>query len=288
MSTELTLSQSKSTIIIAAYNEASIIRATIRSLVENTELNHYQILVICNGCSDNTEDIIRNEFHTVFCYSIPQASKSLAIRYAESLAPGFPRLYLDADIELNAGDAIALIDFAKKQSAAALIVPASKLDTEQSQNTVKRFYRVWYDTPYVQQLGFGAGAYLLNQLGRDRFTDWPELIADDGFIRSQFLKHEIHVLEQYKVKVKAPKDIFSLIKVKARSKRGNIELKRYLDQHNSFRKESKRTTLKHTLQVRSSLCDRLVYLFVNLTALTLAKWQSLIGFKAWPRDNSNR
>ena len=280
-----TVSPNIATVIIAAYNEASLIRSTLSALIHND--NHYQVLVICNGCNDNTEDIIKREFNNVLCYSIPQASKSLAIRYAESLNPGFPRLYLDADIQLNAVDAIALIQYAKARSDPALVVPASYIDKQKCHRLVKRFYRAWYQTSFVQELGFGAGAYLLNKSARDRFDIWPELIADDGFVRSQFNTQEIHVLAKYKTYVKAPKDIFSLINVKTRSKLGNIELNNYLDRSGTSRSQKLPIKRPQTL-TKSNKLDKLVYLVVNLIALTLAKWQSFTGFKSWSRDNSNR
>ena len=284
-------SPTKATIIIAAYNESSVIRHTLQSLLKNQPINNFQILVICNGCSDNTEHIIQNEFNTVLCHTIPQASKSLAIRYAESLNPGFPRLYLDADIALRSTDATSLIQYAENQPDAALIIPSSLVDTQHCDALVKRFYRAWYNTPFVRQLGFGAGTYLLNQAARSRFHIWPELIADDGFIRSQFLSQEIHVLKQHQVRVKAPKNTNTLIKVKARSKLGNIELREYLSSTPLTKLTVKKTLKRKTHSpntLRSSTLDALVYFAVNVCALILAKWQYFTGSRSWSRDNSNR
>lgn len=282
-----TLSSSKATIIIAAYNEASLIRSTLNALLSDKKNDYYQVLVICNGCTDNTEKIIHDEFETVLCHSIPQASKSLAIRYAESLKPGFPRLYLDADIELNAVDAVDIIRYTQNRTNAALVIPASSIYTKNSDYFVRCFYRAWYNTFFVQQLGFGAGAYLLNKAARSRFDLWPELIADDGFIRSQFDTQETHVLSQYQVRVKAPKNLLSLIKVKSRSKLGNIELDKYLStkgSENSLKNTKELIDKKNT----TNSFDKFIYRLINITALTLAKWHSFTGFKSWSRDNSNR
>lgn len=285
------LSSSKPTVIIAAYNEASVIRNTLSLLTDGENQNRYQIMVVCNGCTDNTDEIIQQEFESVFYYSIAQASKALAIRHAESFKPGFPRLYLDADIELATEDAVALFDVAGNQENASLIIPGSQVNTLHCQTIVKRFYRVWYTTPFVQQLGFGAGAYLLNRSGRNRFTEWPELIADDGFVRSQFHISEICVSNRHQVQVKAPRNICTLIRVKARSKLGNIELKHYLKGITRNITSENSTTKKHVLtatKFSTRKVDKLVYFFVNLTALIIAKWQFFTGYKSWSRDNSNR
>jgi glycosyltransferase involved in cell wall biosynthesis len=279
------------TIIIAAYNESSVIRQTLARLEENNLLDQYQILVVCNGCTDNTEEIVRNEFSNVHCHSIPNASKALAIRHAESLNPGFPRLYLDADIILSAEGAASLIALIRDQESAALLIPSSKILTSSSSTAVQRFYRYWYSTRHVQDSGYGAGTYLLNQQGRARFGRWPDLVADDAFIRSQFSFDEIRLEKSINVDVKAPKNLCSLIKVKTRSKFGNIELKAYLENgqtENRNHKTNKDPRPLLSTGDSANGCDRIAYILVNLVALGMAKWQLVNGKKKWLRDNSNR
>lgn len=289
--TNHTPSSTKATIIIAAYNEASVIRETLQQLHRAHAPSSYQILVICNGCTDDTEKIIHDEFQNVLCHSLKKSSKALAIRHAESLNPGFPRLYLDADINLSAADADRFISKARDHELEALLIPSSKVTTTQCSTMVKAFYRAWYNTPHVQTFGYGAGAYLINQAGRDRFGLWPELVADDAFIRSQFRTEETHLIQSIKVGVKAPKTLWSLIKVKARSKFGNLELKAY-SKHIRVNDENNETT--RIANTKSSAIaplqpgDKLIYLMINLIALSLAKWQFIRGKNRWFRDNSNR
>ncbi len=278
------------TIIIAAYNEASTIQNTLTTLTDSTStvsgISTFQILVICNGCSDNTAELVTQNFPQVHCYSIEQASKALAIQTAESLNPGFPRLYLDADIELSNANALTLFSLASNTQSAALFIPSSVTIKDQSSVLVRRFYSAWQKTPYTKVLGYGAGAYLLNSAGRKRFNVWPELIADDAFVRSQFSTEEIQIVAECKVLVKAPKDLRSLIAVKARSKRGNLELKRYFELNSSNKydhKQGKRHRLSPT-----NTPNIIVYILVNLIALAIAKAQHLTGSKKWLRDQSNR
>jgi len=58
------LSSSKATIIIAAYNEERIIHTTLSHL-ESGNSNAFQIVVVCNGCTDKTSSIIKNEFPSI-------------------------------------------------------------------------------------------------------------------------------------------------------------------------------------------------------------------------------
>jgi len=278
---ELALSSDKATIIIAAYNESKNIQKTLSHLLTEA-VDSYQILVVCNGCTDDTENLVRS-FKNVHCHSLQQASKALAIQYAESLNPGFPRLYLDADIELSSLDARTLFDAANKHLQAALIIPSSKLIDKHSSTLVKRFYRHWYQTPYVQQSGYGAGAYLINKAGRKRFGQWPELIADDAFVRHHFNFDEIHIVTSVHTYVLAPKTIWSLINIKTRSKLGNMELKAYLRE----RPSNKLISIADTTS-SFNWFDSTIYAFVNVVALYRAKWHFLLGIKKWHRDNSNR
>ena len=216
----------------------------------------------------------------------------MAIRYAESLNPGFPRLYLDADVHLSAKDADRLISIIGDKDTATLMIPSSTIVTANSTALVKSFYRYWYTTPYVKRSGYGAGTYLLNALARRRFNIWPELVADDAFIRSQFSFNEIHLETSIKVKVKAPRTLWSLLKVKTRSKIGNLELNAYFKSNPQPRDKSQAVSNgPNTISTNTdslSLYDCILYQLLNAAALGLAKWQFMIGKKIWHRDNSNR
>ncbi len=291
---------SKPCIIIAAYNEASVIKDTLASLHTNGAINHYQLLVVCNGCTDETDSVIRTHFPHVLRFNLTHPSKALAIRYAESLNPGFPRIYLDADITLTALNAHTLIELAKSQKQPCLLIPSSDLISTHSTALVKSYYRTWYKTPHVQQSGFGAGTYVINKIGRDGFGEWPELIADDAFVRLQFASDHVNVTQKAKVAVKAPKTLWSLIKVKSRSKLGNLELNAYMSQNSSQQLESNSVNKPPQRIANSGVSeqsvtsisykwyDKGVYLTINLVALMMAKWQFLTGYRTWQRDESNR
>ncbi len=281
----------KASIIIAAFNEAKVIKNTLEKLCRRDALDAYNVIVVCNGCTDNTEVIVRNNFPKVTCHSLPYASKARAIHYAESLNPGFPRLYLDADISLTATDASSLIDKSNQNANPHLIIPRSQIDTSKSSSLVKCFYRAWYQTPYVKKLGFGAGTYLINQAGRKRFEEWPELMADDGFIRSQFCVSEILIAEQQYVSVKTPKSIWSLIRTKTRSKLGNLELRSYLNQHSTGSNFLKLTPLSDAQRLpfdQINWYDWIVYYSVNVVAMVYAKWHHITKQKHWYTDQSSR
>jgi len=276
------LSKQKPTIIIAAYNEENNIAKLLNALGSGKS-ESFQILVVCNGCTDNTENIVNQDFPAVILEVSKIASKSLAIRHAESLNPGYPRLYLDADISINAEQAEILFQ-SIDQDKKALFVPSSKTDTQLSDFFVKKYYEAWYSTDFVKQQGFGCGCYLLNEASRQEFELWPELVSDDGFLREIY--SEIIIINKVCVTVSAPKTLRSLLKIKTRSKYGNMELKKFISNDKNIQKIIKKRPQSTLLS--ASLHQSLIYYFVNTYAKLAAHWNILTGSFKWHRDNSNR
>ena len=278
----------KATVIIPAHNEAHSITACLKALGSGKNQS-FQIVVICNGCTDKTEEVIKNEFPQVCVFNLPQASKSLAIRFAESKNPGFPRVYMDADILFNEDLISEFIRNIEEQDEDFLTIPKSHALTKKSSVLVKKYYEAWYSTKYVKQFGFGSGVYALSESARSRFNEWPELIADDGFVRTQFGAKEIKVLNQVMVLVTAPKTLIQLIKIKARSKLGNLQLRDYLRHQTVLKKYENQED--HVVEIHSekrSLAQYFSYFLVNSCALVYAKLLYRKGDFSWLRDESSR
>ena len=64
-------------IIIPAHNESSALRV-IAALIPNGEKPGYEVIVVCNGCSDDTADVARG-FSNVRVLEIAEASKPAAL-----------------------------------------------------------------------------------------------------------------------------------------------------------------------------------------------------------------
>jgi glycosyltransferase involved in cell wall biosynthesis len=270
-------------VIIPAYNEEKIISRCLESLGSGLTRD-FQIIVVCNGCTDKTAEVVESSFPNIHLLSLLKGSKSLAIRSAESKKPGFPRIYLDADILLNVEGIKELISIAMGQKAQHLIIPKSHINYNESHHLVKQYYDAWYSTDFVQRLGFGAGTYVLSERARNRFGEWPELIADDGFLRTRFSIDEIDIVEHVCEEVQAPKTLRQLIQIKTRSKLGNKQLKNYL---NTAKKERNGKNFK---TIKLSLFDIVSwnYFVVNSLASISAWWRYQLGDYSWLRDKSTR
>ena len=87
-------------IIIPAYNEAKYIRETLHS-IKNQTYQNYEIIVVANGCTDATEEILKKrENDRVRHLSLPKANVSVARNAGALNAKGNLLLFLDADTKL--------------------------------------------------------------------------------------------------------------------------------------------------------------------------------------------
>src|ERR1044071_1194081 len=92
---ELAQSDSKvvASIVIPAHNEGAVIRRLLRSLPEVVDAGRLEVIVACNGCTDDTADIARRHGAKVVEISTP--SKIAALNAADDIAVAYPRLYVD-------------------------------------------------------------------------------------------------------------------------------------------------------------------------------------------------
>jgi glycosyltransferase involved in cell wall biosynthesis len=94
-------------VVIPACNEEKYIEATLNSLKQQ-EFRDYETIVVCNGCTDNTETIAKKQENTQII-SFKEANVSKARNIGASKANGKVLLFLDADSTLET-DALSKIN----------------------------------------------------------------------------------------------------------------------------------------------------------------------------------
>lgn len=87
------------TIIVPAHNEATVIKPCLDSLVQQAGVD--QIIVACNGCTDQTAEIVRTHYPQVTCLDLAIPSKVNALNEAEQHVKSWPVFYIDADTRLS-------------------------------------------------------------------------------------------------------------------------------------------------------------------------------------------
>jgi len=208
-------------VVIPAHNEAGVIGRTLRPLASAARSGRLEVIVVCNGCSDDSAAIAAG-FDGVRVLETSVASKSAALNLGDEAATAWPRLYLDADIDITPG-AIAAV-FAELDDVTLLAArPRFLYDTSGASPLVRAYYRARSRMPAMAASLWGAGAYAVDRSGHDRIGVFPPLIADDLFVDTSFSTHEKSVVSSQPVKVRTPRSVGTLVLVLTRQRRGNSE-----------------------------------------------------------------
>lgn len=275
-------------IVIPAHNEASVISRCLRQLAQAAESAvKLEVIVICNGCSDNTAEIVRS-FDQVMCIETNIASKTHALNLGDKEASWFPRFYLDADIGLSMDD-ISKVVAAMAESHALAAAPSVQMDLMDSSWLVRSYYDIWCNLPYCKEGMIGAGVYVLSKAGRERFVDFPDVLSDDVFIRDLFTAEERLGVKNAVSIISAPTTLSGLIKIKTRGRLGLYELKSRFPELMKNEGKTYGVALKELLWKVSLWPKALVYLGINIITRVRARQQSKTkGFAHWERDESSR
>lgn len=264
-------------VVIPAHNEAAVIERTLAPLAPLAARGSIEVVVACNGCTDRTAAVAAG-FDGVRVVEVPEASKTAALNAADRVAERWPRLYLDADIEVPAPALRDLFALLRSETVPAAR-PPFVYDVRAASPLVRSYYRARRRLPGTTGSLWGAGAYALTEKGRARFGEFPPVTADDLFVDSLFGPDETQVIDTVPVVVRAPRDLTGLLAVLRRTYRGNAEL-------------SVRTTSRGTLSelVRSATgprraVDAATYAALALTARVLRRRPTAAP---WERDSSSR
>lgn len=277
-------------VVIPAHNEASGILDCLRPLVALGPSLPLEIVVAANGCDDDTVALARTQ-PGVRVLDLPEPSKVAALNAADEVATVFPRIYLDADVQLDE-PALRGIVSALTTDEPRLAAPSVHYDTRGADPVVARYYRVFVELPSARSSTVGRGVYAVSEAGRARFTRFPDLQGDDLFVNRLFSPEERVVTPGFST-VRTPRLWRDLLRVRTRLAAGNAELARAregevgaLSQTHDFSR-----TAGATLRALATLVARrprllpaaAVYIGVN----TLARTSRGRG-TGWHRDESSR
>ncbi len=101
--------------------------------------------------------------------------------------------------------------------------PDIRFDLDGADLWVREYYRMFERLPYVTDGLVGLGVYGLSEQGRDRFDEFPDVLADDLYIQRLFAPEE-RLRTRGQFAVRAPRRWADLVKVRTRVDRGNAQL----------------------------------------------------------------
>jgi glycosyltransferase involved in cell wall biosynthesis len=274
-------------IVIPAHNEEQVIGRCLKALTAGSEDNELEVIVVCNGCSDDTAALARRFGAAVKVIETPVASKSHALNLGDDAATQFPRFYIDADVSISM-NAIREVARVLNDSVALAAAPRMKVELSGSSWMVRAFYRVWLQSSYHKAGMIGSGVYALSREGRSRFAHFPSIIADDGFVYNLFSATERQMVRGESFVVCAPHTLIGLIKIMTRSRLGEYELRK----KGLCAAQQPGTSWQLLHKMANTPPDWLafgVYCAVNIITRLRAWWQlKKLGEYRWERDDTSR
>src|SRR5690625_4563324 len=155
-------------VVVPAHNEERVLPRLLTGLLERAELGELEVIVVANGCTDRTADAAR-EVPGVEVIETPVASKGHALGLGDDAASAFPRLYVDADVELGLGDVRALAE-ALRQPGILAAGPVRTIPMDGVATAVRWYYDVWQRLPGVADDLFGRGVIAVSTTGHARLS----------------------------------------------------------------------------------------------------------------------
>jgi glycosyltransferase involved in cell wall biosynthesis len=208
--------------VIAAHDEERVIGACVEALLRQGVAAE-RIVVVPNGCSDRTADTAAG--YDVVVVDRPEPGKAGALNAGDAVAPAGPRVYLDADIVVPAGGVAALVARLEATPPVQAVVPGRRLNTAGRPLAVRAYSAISGRLPAFRTGLFGRGMIMLSEAGRARFGAFPEMVADDLFLDSQFSSAEKASVDSVVVVVEAPYTTRELLNRLVRVRRGNAQMR---------------------------------------------------------------
>ncbi len=208
-------------IVIPAHNEEASIARLLEPLVAGVQPPDFEVIVVCNGCTDRTAEIARG--FGVHVAEVAEPSKAAALAHGDLLAHHYPRLYVDADVELDAPAVRALCAALDRDDVLAA-GPRREIPLDQASRLVRAYYDVWSRLPQVRVGLFGRGVVAVSAPGHERIRALPAVMSDDLAMSEAFTPSERAVVADAVVVIRPPRTLRDLVRRRIRVATGNTQL----------------------------------------------------------------
>lgn len=273
-------------VIIPAHNESALIADCVRSVLADG-IEDLEIIVIANACKDDTAERARAVSPAVRVIETATPGKTNAINLGERGATRFPRVFLDGDIVLRPGALRSLL--ATLGDDIHLASPPPEFTLERSSWGVRRFYRALECNDYFGKgAPNGSGTFALSEQGRKRWGEFPNIVADDGFVGLHFTPAEKATSPGPGAIVRPPIDLPTLIRIKARARLGTRELLARFPELADNRTRTGGSTLRRLALDPRRWADLLVYVYVRVAERIMERRLARRGGPVWLRDEGSR
>ena len=276
------------TVIIPAHNEARVIKRLLDKIVADATPGELDVIVVANGCTDDTADVATACGPVIRVVTISTPSKREAVLAGDRVAAGFPRIYVDADVELGTGDIRALAEALDRPGVLAA-GPTRMLATTGRPWLVRWYYDVWMRLPEVREGLFGRGVIGVGAAGHARIATLPPLLSDDLGWSLMFGPSERAIVPDARAVVHAPRTVADLMRRRIRAATGVTQLENAEDTPQS----TARTRLPDLIAISRREPRMAPRVLVFLAVAVAARWRSKKAtsrgdYSTWLRDESSR
>ncbi|WP_082522706.1 glycosyltransferase family 2 protein [Geodermatophilus sp. Leaf369] len=274
-------------VVVPAHDEARVIDRCLGALLEGAAPGEFEVVVVANGCSDDTASRARRHGPDVTVLELPAAGKTGALNAGDDAAVAFPRVYLDADVELGTAAARAVVGELTGdtvQVAGARPTP----DLAGCSVWVRAYTRVWAALPVLQDRYVGSGVFAVSAAGHRRLAPFPPVVADDLWARRVFAPAE-RATADVGFTTHPPRGLVDLLRRLVRVRAGNVQLESGSPGVALAGGEGPRGVRGLLATPGVAVGDRLVFVGVSVLVRVAAWVRVRRGRTAvWSRDESSR
>ncbi len=207
-------------VVIPAHNEEAVLPRTLNTLLFGAAPGELDVVVAANGCRDRTVELARAAGVRVVSTDTPGKANALRLGDAECVA--FPRIYLDADVELSYESVRALVKALGGNVIACAPVP--RWDLTGVGPLARRVHRVHDALMGGRRVLAGAGVYVLSAQAHERIFPLPDVLSDDGYVHRSFTEEERLSVPDAVAVVRPARTIRAHLKRRVRVRQGNRQL----------------------------------------------------------------
>ena len=209
-------------VVVPAHDEEAVIGRCLDRLLDGAAPGELDVVVVANACTDDTAPVAKR--HGVRVLETPIAGKANAIRLGDQACGTFPRIYLDADVELTVASVRALVA-ALDEPGVLACAPVPEWDLTGASWLARRVHRVHEQLIAPSRALAGVGVYALGEAGHARAFPLPDnIISDDGWVHRSFTGGERAVVSQARSVVRPARTVRAHLKRRVRVRQGNRQL----------------------------------------------------------------
>lgn len=265
-----------------------MIRRLLGQLINDSYPGELDIIVVANGCTDDTAEVAASFGPAVRVLSLPVACKHEALTAGDRAAEGFPRIYVDADVELRAGD-VRELAAALGQPGVLAAAPRRELVMTGRPWQVRWYYDIWTLLPAVQRGLWARGVIAVNEAGHRRLVGLPQLQADDLVASLMFEPHETVLVPGARVVIHPPRTLSDLLRRRTRCVTGVAQIERVRDLDGSAER-TRISDLVAVIRRRPGMLLRVGY-FLSVAVFARLRASRALArgdYLTWLRDESSR